>query len=207
MAKSIIPIGKPLGWMFDDSGLQGYDWFRGDDIIELTANEAATLLATLSHYEEHAELRFDRSTYFRFLKENSDTLTDQELGSLIDGLLGKGLLAEVDMESGGIESFLRSYRMMPVGRSWGNTKEDPDRFGIGPADLRALPGGQQEPVMFVNGWVHTIWAISHADGSIWRGCELQAEHAGDCSAMDVARAVVPSIPMIVAAEFGHLEQI
>lgn len=208
MGKSIFPVGKPMGWEFNEKGeLQYYEWFRGDDCIELTADEAVTALMAFSHYEENSELRFDRQAYFNFLKENSESHTDQDINSFLDNLLAKGILVEIDFSVDDIESFLRSYRIIPVGRGWGNTPEKPGLYGIGPADPRTFAESFKEPAIFVGGWVYSIWSISHADGSIWRGCELQAEHEENSSAMDVAREIVKSIPMLVATEFAHLEKI
>jgi hypothetical protein len=197
MAKSIIPIGKPLGWVFNQAGeLQYFEWLRGDDNIELSPNEAMALAGAFEDHGAHFDHRFDRSALIRVLQGKSETLPEQELESLIDGLLSKGLLEEVDLRDGQIDGFLRRYRIIPTGRSFGNSQANPDGFGIGGA----------EPLFYVSGGSQTIWAVSHSDGSIWRGCELQAEHLDGRSAIEVAREFASVLPVIIATECGFLER-
>lgn len=198
MGKSIIPIGKSLGSVFSEEGeLLYFEWLRGDDNLELTPLEAMVLATAYDHFEEHSSLTFDRAAYFKLLQSRSETVSDAEINNLIDGLLKKGLLEEIDFASEPIKPFLKKYRIIPAARSYGNTKENPDHFGI----------GGTEPIIFLSGWAHTIWAVSHSDGSIWRGCELQAAGLPGVEPIDVAQDFVDSIPVMVATECAFLERI
>lgn len=199
MTKSIIPIGKVLGARFDESGLyEATEWLRGDDSIDLTADEAMTLAFAYEpgHHRTHFERRFDRDTYLALLQEKSDHGNRSLLEPMVDDLIAKGLLVEIDLGSSSIEGLFRAHRIIPTATSFGNTAEDPELFHIGHA----------EPELSFSGWVRDIWAYSHTDGSIWRGCELLAE-AVSVAPMEAAEEFAGMLPVIAAASFGFLEKI
>lgn len=198
MGKSILPVGRSLGANHDENGkLISFEWFRGDDIIDLSPNEAVTLNFAFSNPQDHFDLKFNRSMYFQILKEQSETHSDSDINSFIDSLLEKGVLIEVDLKSDSIDSFANEYRIIPGAQSFGNTSDHPERFGI----------GGTEPILFLSGWSQLIWAVSHADGSIWRGCELLAEEDAAATPAEVAKEFISILPAIVSTQCGFLEKV
>jgi hypothetical protein len=198
MAKSIIPIGRSLGWTFDgDGNPSSFEWFRGDDILELTPNEALALAQAFEEHQAHFHCKFDRDAYFSVLRRNATTLQESELSSIVGELFRKGLLLEFDPDAASIEAVFKGYRMIPTARSHGSTSDQPDSFGI----------GHTEPIIVFSGWSQILWAVSHTDGSIWRGCELLVREDGEAAPIDAAREFARVLPVIVATECGYLEAI
>lgn len=196
MTKSIIPIGKALGWNFNEQGeFESFEWFRGDDILDLSTDEGAALTLVFENQDAHFQRQFDRARFRKVLLDTNKSLVDQQINSLINGLFAKKILAEVDVEGDALRSFFSQYRIIPTARSFGNTTENPSQFSIGHA----------EPSIFFSGWSRTVWMLSHTDGSIWRGCELLAENLHNNTADDVAQEFARILPVIVATECGHLE--
>jgi hypothetical protein len=197
MAKSIIPIGKGLGNFFNENGeFQFYEWQLGSQVDEWPLEYALVWALAFESQRAHFEHRFDRSEYFRVVRASNNKLADQQLNEIIDGLLEKGALVEIDLKADPLEPFFRKHVMLPSARSFGNTNANPHQYGIGDGD---------EPVILFSGWSRTIWSTSYRDGSIWKTCEMFADQLSDTSARDVAQEFAGVLPIIVATEYGFLE--
>lgn len=198
MGKSIIPIGKALGWSFDEDGsLISFEWFRGDEVVELTPNESVALAQAFEEDQMHFDMKFDRTAYKSVLNRNSATLSQSEIDALVRSLFEKELLIEIDLDSDPIEPFFRKYRIVPTAHSFGNSKDNPRQFGI----------GHDQPFIHFSGWAQLIWAVSHTDGSIWRGCELLAEGDEATTPLEIAQDFKSVVPVIVATGCGFLEAV
>lgn len=197
MGKTIIPIGKSLGTYYDaQGGLQFFEWQFGNQVDEWSPEEALVWSLAFENKEAHFGRRFTRDEYFSIIRAANNRLTDQQLFDSVEKLLSKGALVEIDFDADPIEPFLRKYMIIPTARSFGNTHENVDQFGIGPND---------GPVLTFSGQNRAIWSSSYRDGSIWKTCEAFARHVPELTPLEIAEEFVQMLPVVVAAECGFLE--
>jgi hypothetical protein len=132
---------------------------RGGHIHELTYPELATW--AFAHGSPDDEPGWNREA----LEGHMDGLGIPAPSSLVDGLAGRGLLAEVTPSAAAAAEFARAHRLVPTLYGLGNSPEDPGLYSIG------LLG---EELIRVSRPVFEIWVWGHRDGNLWRACETFA---------------------------------
>ena len=169
----LFPIGLFVGTFPDGASGHHHEIRRGAKVQEISDPDLAGW--AFAHGAPDAasgtDQWWDRATVERQLRERGiERATD-----IVDGLLTRGLLAEVPTEGPAAVAFARAHRVVPTLYGLGNSAEHPWRYSIG------LLG--QELVQV--GWpVFEIWAWGDIDGDLWRACESFARQERDAGAAD-----------------------
>lgn len=199
MGKTIIPIGKSMGPVFNRDGkFENCELDLGNKLTKISADELMVWACAHENPEAHFERRFDRNALGAVIEQQNDTIFDDDRDRLIEQLLASGGFIEIDFEKLDVCEFLSAYKIMPLGRGFGNTAENPDKYGVG--------YGQTAEV-FLGLHAYYIWGFSHQDGSIWAGCKQMAAENPKVTAEQVAESIATMIPVLIAADCAYLERL
>lgn len=206
MTAYVIPAGFPLGPRYDRADPPArqprtYEVHLADDIVDLGEEEYLTYVFASRDRDRHAVNGYTRSHLVQDVRRD---LPGAEAESLVDKLLQRGVLLEVDPD-GDLEPVFRRHRLFPTGQGLGGTPEDPHLHTI-------AVGG--EPVMRLSEVPATMWAFSFLYASLWEACADLA--AGDAeliegggpaglSAAGVARDVARGVSVMIATRSAFLD--
>ncbi|TCC28099.1 hypothetical protein [Kribbella speibonae] len=164
MTLLMFPIGQCLGTHFTGTAESQVHQVRlGSEIVELTAEEFAVW--ALAHSLPDDSGPWERSRIV-------DLLTDSEITNsavLIDHLLTRSLLAEVDLDSPA--DFAARHRLLPLHLGLGNTAETPTMFRSGTLEL-ALAGMTRT--------LYDLWLSGHLSPNLLIACK---EHDAELPAV------------------------
>ncbi len=93
-------------------------------------------------------------------------LPDADVATIIDDLLGRDVLAEVNPGTQQAIDFASKYRLIPLMLGLGNTPEEPWEYRIGLVSA---------PLVSVSGTVYHMWEWSHLYKSLWDSCRKLAK--------------------------------
>ena len=199
MGRIIIPVGRSLGPSFSEDGeLESYELHLGRRMDALDENEFGVWACAHDNAEAHGELAFGREELRTAVHEAERGIADETIDKVVELLIERGALMEIDVEADDIEAVTRAHRFIPNGHAFGNRPDSVDECGVGPDD---------EPVITMNGWVYTLWARSYLDGSVYEAAEAFVDDLPDVAAAEVAREFLEAIPVLIAADCGYLEPV
>lgn len=211
MPNVIVPAGMMMGEYHRpgsaDETPEHWQINVGGLAERLTLEEMSVWVAAMMHPEKQSRLEGTRAA----LHQSLDELEGPRVAApdaVIDDLIGRRLLVEIDPVEGDIERFARTHRLLPTGVGMGNTHEDPLAY-------RIAVGGQ--PRTSVDGDIYTLWANTVYFPNIWESCAMFAKEMNAHTTVDpetpqldatsVARALTASIPVLVGTEAAVLDPI
>jgi hypothetical protein len=210
MPRVIVPVGLSMGPRFryvrpPDPVPECYEVHLGDDLVELTENEAAVWAAAFVDAERHAELKVNRDSLIQFLA--SVPRSEPRAAAIVDGVIGRGLLVEFDTD-GDLEPVFSRHKLLPLGQGLGSTAEDPHLHRIGFAN---------QPVLALPNAVYGLWSFSYRDTNLWQACARYAatdetergpdEEALGLTPENIARDVALNLPMMIATSCAFLDPV
>jgi hypothetical protein len=168
----IIPIGLSLGPCYhgvpeDERHDRNWAVHFGVDYVELNADEAKAWTGASFDTERGARLEITRSVLEEFLREEKEVRMP---GPVVDSLLKRGLLVELDPESAGLEELFSRVQLYPLRDGLGNSVDQPDayRIGRGAEMFVGIPWEQ-----------YALWSHSMTCRSLWDACVEFANGAND----------------------------
>lgn len=166
----IIPVGLSLGPCYhgvpeDQRRHRNWAVHFGVDYVELTVDETKAWTGASFDTHRGARLEITRSVLEEFLREEKEVGMP---GPVVDSLLRRGLLVELDPETADLQELFSSVRLYPLREGLGNSVEQPDAYEIG-------RGGE----MFVGiPWEqYALWSHSMTCRSLWDACVELADGA------------------------------
>lgn len=161
MEPLLVPIGHDLGALYDGEGGRRQQIRAGIELVELTPPEYVVWL--LAHGIDNLDRPTRRSVSSAVERLDVEAHDHAEV---VEGLVGRGLLAEVDPDAESAVAFAQRHQLVPLLMGLG-----PDQDG-----LQAI-GLLDQPVLQVSGAVYDVWVWSHLSPQLWTGCEEAAEVA------------------------------
>ncbi|TCC04245.1 hypothetical protein [Kribbella soli] len=164
MTLLMFPIGQCLGVHLTGAAESHVQQVRlGSEIVELTVEEFAVW--ALAHGLTDDRSPWERSRIVALLDDSEIT----NGAVLIDRLLTRNLLAEVDLDSPA--DFAAGHRLLPLQLGLGNTSEIPTMFRSGTTEL-ALTGMTRT--------LYDLWLWGHLSPNLLIACK---EHEADLTAV------------------------
>lgn len=158
MTTLILPIGHCLGTYYDGDAAGGHvqQVRLGGEIVELTDHEFAVW--SLAHGLAEDPGPWDRARV-------ATALATSEIGDaaeLVDRLLGRSLLAEVDVDSPAAADFAVRHRLLPLHIGLGNSVQFGSLFATGTTE-QALAGMTRV--------LYDLWLWGHLAPNLMVACE------------------------------------
>lgn len=167
----MFPIGQSLGAYFFGAGPN--DHVRrvrlGHEIVELTDHEFAvwSLAHGLSEEPGEGEAASGARTWDR--DRVAAAFEGSEIGGaaiIVDRLLDRGLLAEVDVTSPAASDFARQHRLLPLQLGMGNSTEYRTMYVVGTVE---------QPLAGMTRLLYGIFLWGHLAPNLLAACEVQDE--------------------------------
>lgn len=158
MSLLVFPIGMLAGTFHDSDPARRHHEIRlGAKVHECSDHELAAW-AFAHGPPEGAESPWTGAALVRHLA----SLGIPDPASVVAGLRGRGLLAELAPGTDAATAFARSHRIVPSMYGLGNSADEPWLYSIG------LLGHE---VIRVDRPVFELWAWSDTEPHLWRACE------------------------------------
>jgi hypothetical protein len=168
----IIPVGLSLGPCYHgvpEHERQDRNWavHFGVDYVELTADQTKAWTGASFDTHRGARLEITRAVLEGYLRDEKEVRMP---GPVVDSLLRRGLLVELDPQSADLEELFGRVQLYPLREGLGNSVGQPDAYEIG-------RGGE----MFVGiPWEqYALWSHSMTCRSLWDACVELANGAND----------------------------
>lgn len=104
------------------------------------------------------------------LVEHGWMLAELELADAVTGLLGRGLLVEVDPDGDAAPTFAAAYRLRALLLALGPDPSEPDAMLLGTAGL---------PVVALSEFGHAVWRAGQDAPTLWDACRTVAGAEAD----------------------------
>lgn len=205
MAKIVMAVGKSLGPWFDPAKPEKQEpeyvkIHAGEGVGEFTVEQAIVWdAARRGEFSAHADHKFNRAALEALVRKNSGI---KNPSAAVDFLLREGVLVEADLDDDTMKPFLKKYRLIPTAESLGNYKDKRDLYSL---------SREGQVLMPISLGARAIWAFSYLDGSLWNGCEREAQswrkQGSKVTAETFGREIAEFLPAIIAVGAGILEPI
>ncbi|TDO57304.1 hypothetical protein EV651_11128 [Kribbella sp. VKM Ac-2571] len=126
-----------------------------------------------------------------------------EAAAVLDQLLGRDLLVEVEPRTADAAAFARTCRIRSLLVGSGEHPSAPGRYGLG-----AVPAN---PTARVDGFSYELWMWAPACDSLWQACEYfaRAEAGADADGVNAEPAldrVLPAAQLLLANGAAYLDE-
>lgn len=160
----ILPIAHYIGEQYNsETKSSTFDLRGGWGIAEVNPTER--LVWATAHGLPEQLARGKRWTRTALVEAVGPTIGDST-SRIIDELLERDILAEVQPGSRQAAEFARGVRLVPLRLGIGNSAEDPTTWRIG-SDM-------DSPMIGVSHTVYNMWTWSHLYKNLWESCQSLA---------------------------------
>lgn len=166
----ILPVGLSLGPCYHgvpehERPERNWAVHFGVDYVELTVDETKAWTGASFDTQRGARLEITRTVLEDYLREEKEL---HRPGPVVDSLLRRGLLVELDPGAADLEAFFSKVQLYPLREGLGNSAARPGEYEIG-----------RDGEMFVGiPWEqYALWSHSLTCRSLWDACVQLADGA------------------------------
>lgn len=159
----IFPIGHCLGTRYSGGGPDDHvqQVRLGSEIVELTDHEFAVWSIAHGLADEEATAPWDRACVEVAFAHSGVS----DAPELVDRLLARSLLAEVDADGPLAAEFARQHRLLPLHLGLGNSAEFTTMFAAGTTE---------QPLVGMTRPLYELWLWAHLAPNLLAACEDRA---------------------------------
>jgi hypothetical protein len=190
----VLPVGHFLGPVFsapDQTEPAGFEVRIADEVESLDSSYGQVWGLAHGNPGDPEHPTRDRAG----LESDAAEAGVADPAAVVDGLLQRGLLAQLEPAGAAARSFAEQYNLFPLALGLGNTAERQDMFSLGMPEARRVVVGSH---------AYWLWRTAHRHRTLWDACENLGARPDPAELLSGFLAMVP---VLLAGSCAYLDRV